>query len=108
MEPRDQHFYVLQDCCITCGVPQAVAPTLVGWRETEGMTQCYWIRQPETPDEVEQAIQIFDQQEVGCHRYAGTDSKIIRRLPPGQCDFPKLGLLDSFLRLVGRWYRDFR
>ncbi|HEY9126263.1 MAG TPA: hypothetical protein VIM62_04010, partial [Acidobacteriaceae bacterium] len=43
-------FYVESGCCISCGVPQAVAPDLVGWIEDEKFLRCYWIKQPETPE----------------------------------------------------------
>src|SRR5262245_53212353 len=104
METLKQDFYVQQGCCVSCGVPQTVAPTLVGWREVPGLTECYWIRQPRTSDELEQAIRIIHEQELGCHRYAGTDPKVVRRLPAAQCDFPSLGLFDSLFR----WFRLFR
>ena len=26
-------FYVEEGCCMSCGVPQSIAPELVGWRE---------------------------------------------------------------------------
>jgi hypothetical protein len=31
-------FYVEDGCCAACGVPQAVAPDLVGWREDGSRT----------------------------------------------------------------------
>ena len=33
-------FYVENGCCTSCGVPQLVAPDLVGWVEEN--THCYW------------------------------------------------------------------
>ena len=108
MESHKGDFYVQQGCCLSCGVPQAVSPTLVGWRDTHNSTDCYWIRQPRTPDELEQAITVIHAQELDCHRYAGTDPKVIRRLPPAQCDFPSVGLFDSLWRRVYGWYQLFR
>ena len=49
-------FYVENRCCVSCGVPQVVAPDLVGW-ENNGGSHCYWKKQPETPDEMRQASQ---------------------------------------------------
>ena len=49
MESRNGDFYVQQGCCLSCGVPQEVAPTLVGWRDNQNSTDCYWIRQRPEP-----------------------------------------------------------
>jgi hypothetical protein len=105
MELGEEDFYVQQGRCLSCGVPQAVAPTLVGWRDTQNSTDCYWIRQPQTPDELEQAIKVIHEQEVDCHRYAGTDPSVIRRLPAAQCDFGSIGLSDSIWRRLHGWYQ---
>jgi hypothetical protein len=79
-------FYLADDgCCAFCGVPQSIAPELVGW-VNEKETRCYWIRQPQTPDEIDRAIKILHTQELGCHRYAGNDPEILKRLPPAECD----------------------
>lgn len=63
LKPAADGFYVDPQCCISCGVPQAVAPDLVGWTNDE-MRQCYWKKQPETEGELKQAFAIFDGQEV--------------------------------------------
>jgi DNA-directed RNA polymerase subunit RPC12/RpoP len=78
-------FYVQPQCCTSCGVPQSVAPDLVGWTN-EAYPQCFWIKQPQTQDELGRAIKIIHSQELGCHRYSGTDQAIIRRLPVEDCD----------------------
>jgi hypothetical protein len=80
-------FYVEDNCCITCGVPQAVAPDLVGWTN-EGMSQCYWKKQPQTQEELRQAFAIFSGQEVGCHRYSGRDPEIQAQIGLENCDHP--------------------
>jgi hypothetical protein len=41
---------------MSCSVPQAIAPELVGWTY-EKSGSCYWIRQAETPDELDRAIE---------------------------------------------------
>jgi hypothetical protein len=79
-------FYVEEGCCVSCGVPQMVAPELVGWTEEESPS-CYWIRQPETADEVNRAIRIIREQDLGCHRYSGNDPAILKRVPREECDF---------------------
>lgn len=78
-------FYVQDACCMSCGVPQAIAPDLVGWTN-ENLTQCYWLKQPQTADELDRAIKIIHTQELGCHRYGGKDPAILRRLPAEDCD----------------------
>lgn len=79
-------FYVREDtCCMSCGVPQAIAPDLVGWTN-ENLTQCYWLKQPQTADELDRAIKIIHTQEFGCHRYSGNDPALLQRLPAEECD----------------------
>ncbi|HKO18067.1 MAG TPA: hypothetical protein VJU82_04195 [Acidobacteriaceae bacterium] len=84
-------FYVESGCCISCGVPQSVAPDLVGWTEEE-LRQCYWKKQPVTAAELEQALKVFEGQELGCHRYAGLNIEIQRRIGISECDHPLLEL----------------
>jgi len=79
-------FYVEEGCCFSCGVPQSIAPELVGWKDEAELLSCYWIRQPSTPEEVDRAIKILHTQEIGCHRYAGKDRAMLKRLPAEQCD----------------------
>ncbi len=71
--------------CVSCGAPHAVAPDLIGWTDLE-MGHCIWKKQPETPEELEQAFSVFDASCVGCHRYAGTDPAIHERIGPEYCD----------------------
>ena len=78
-------FYVEQACCTSCGVPQAIALELVGWRNQNQQLNCYWIKQPETADELDRAIKILHTQELGCHRYSGSDPAILKRCPPEDC-----------------------
>jgi hypothetical protein len=78
-------FYVQPQCCISCGVPQAVAPDLVGWTN-EAYPQCFWMKQPQTAEELDRAVKIIHSQELGCHRYSGTDPAILQRIPAEDCD----------------------
>ena len=78
-------FYIEQGCCMACGVPEAIAPDLVAHDEGQ-YWHCYWKKQPQTPDELDRAVEILHTQELGCHRYGGTDASIIHRLPPECCD----------------------
>lgn len=77
-------FYSENDGCITCGAPQAQAPDLVGWYEVECgdylSSHCIFVRQPETPDEVEQAIRAMDVSCVQNLRYRGINPVILNRL----------------------------
>ena len=81
-------FYVERDQCAGCGVPEAVAPDLI--THIEEPYHCYWKKQPKTDFELEQAFKIFDGQELGCHRYAGTDPKIQARIGVNSCDHPTI------------------
>jgi hypothetical protein len=63
----------------------------VGWVDEEKMNHCRWKKQPSTREELEQAFAIFDGQELGCHRYAGTDPAILQRIGFDSCDFPVNG-----------------
>jgi hypothetical protein len=88
MTPHENHlgdFYLQDTCCTSCGVPQAVAPDLVGWTN-QNPAQCYWIKQPKTADELDRAVKLFHTQELGCHRYSGNDAAILARLPAEDCD----------------------
>jgi hypothetical protein len=80
-------FYVEKGQCLACGVPQVVAPDLVGWTD-EKVQHCFWKKQPETPAELERAIAILEAQELECHRYAGTDPAILKRVSSSYCDYP--------------------
>lgn len=73
--------------CLSCGAPRAVAPQVVGWA-SPSEDHCIWTKRPETPEQLDQAIAVFDVQEVGCHRYAGTDPTILSRISPEYCDRP--------------------
>lgn len=105
-------FYVENACCITCGVPQAVAPDLVGWADEKQKVHCRWKKQPVTYGELQQAFAIFEGQEVGCHRYAGIDPEIQRRVGIENCDHPlpspSKRLAISTRRRLAVWFKDWR
>jgi hypothetical protein len=79
-------FYVEAGCCAACGVPEAVAPDLIGRTDDRYYFHCYWKKQPETADELQRAFAIFDGQELGCHRYRGHDQEIQLRVGYENCD----------------------
>jgi len=86
-------FYVVGNHCISCGAPEAEAPTLVtGCGSQEG---CYVFKQPETPEEVSAAIRAMFVSCIEVYRYGGTDPEIRRRLAElghaDLCDHPLEG-----------------
>jgi hypothetical protein len=82
-------FYVENGQCLACGVPHVVAPDLVGWAD-EKLPHCIWRKQPQTRDEYERAVKVLEGQELDCHRYAGNDPAILRRLSRNCCDYPEV------------------
>lgn len=80
-------FYVIHGECLSCGAPHAVAPDLIGWAD-DAMSHCVWKKQPETPDEWDQAFAAFEASEIGCYRYAGTDPAVAERIGFEFCDHP--------------------
>lgn len=89
-------FYIVDQCCITCGVMHDVAPDLLAWHNYEpderGYVQshCYVARQPETPDEFAQMVEAMEVMDVNCLRYAGEDPELLQRIvgigERDQCD----------------------
>ena len=72
-------FYVEAGKCLRCCMPHGEAPGLMN-DASVAFRECYFRRQPETVEEVEQAIRAVWVSEVGCLRYGGRDAGIIRRL----------------------------
>ena len=81
-------FYVEQEGCTLCGSPEFEAHGLMG-RSDEG---CYFIRQPQTKEEIEYAINSVAVSCISIVRYAGTDQRIIKKLHDlgsgDECDNP--------------------
>ncbi len=71
-------FYTTGDC-MACGAPEAEAPELLAPLEADNF-QTYFLRQPQTPEEVEHACSAIQVCCVEALRYGGTDASIIRRL----------------------------
>jgi hypothetical protein len=70
-------FYVEKGCCISCQAPYNEAPELMSHDEDGG--HCFFRRQPEAPEEVEQAIRACCMSCVSAARYSGDDPEILRR-----------------------------
>ncbi|WP_282081574.1 ferredoxin [Aquimarina algiphila] len=73
-------FYVTKDECITCGAPEAEAPDIIEHSKKDEYGQCFFKKQPETENEIDQAIKAIMVSCVGALRYGGNDPQIIRRL----------------------------
>jgi len=74
--------------CLACGAPEAAAPTLFAPFD-ETYTDTYFVRQPATPEETEQAIMSVRVCCLSAVRYGGTDREIIAKLgnDPDVCDY---------------------
>ena len=86
-ESASGDFYVVNHECVSCGMPHAVAPEFMGWVD-DRLSRCIWKRQPQTPKEIENAIDVVLASCVECHRYAGNDEQVIARLGWKYCDSP--------------------
>ncbi|MDQ2800503.1 MAG: ferredoxin [Armatimonadota bacterium] len=87
-------FYVEGGLCLHCCLPEAEAPELIGVEyEGDYLTNgCFFKKQPETPEELDQAIDAMSVNCVATLRYGGEDLAILRRLNElglrSQCDYP--------------------
>ena len=85
-------FYVKRDYCITCCLPEAEAPELVGFTDSLPLREShrYFARQPATPAETDSAIAAVCVCCCGALRYRGKDAGILSRLEQAgyrdQCD----------------------
>jgi hypothetical protein len=86
-------FYTLGDItqdgtwcgrCLSCNVPEEEAPTLLA-ALTDTNSDTYFLRQPETDEEIEQACNAIDVCCVDALRYGGQDPKILARLHKTDC-----------------------
>lgn len=79
-------FYVKNKLCICCDAPRCEAPELIAYDEN---MHCYFIRQLQTKEETEQAINAVLSSCVEALHYAGNDPYVLERLKeqPQSCDF---------------------
>lgn len=69
-------FYVEPDCCLLCGVPEAIAPEIFH----TGEKHCVVKRQPKSQDEIDRTIRAMASSEVDCIRYQGRDPVMLTRI----------------------------
>src|SRR5688500_13720448 len=81
-------FYVVARVCLRCCLPHGKAPELMDDPESTG--DCYFRRQPRTPEEVDHAINAICVSDLCALRYGGSDEAIISKLrqrhAAAQCD----------------------
>ena len=65
--------------CTACGAPEAEAPDLLAPLTNENY-ETYFVRQPDTPEEIERACRAIEVCCLSALRYGGTDAAVIRRL----------------------------
>jgi hypothetical protein len=82
MRERSADFYIIEELCLTCRVPEAVAPTLIGFHDDAdaGKSHCYLKKQPSNAREVELAVKAVELCCCGAYGYRGTDPAVRRKL----------------------------
>jgi hypothetical protein len=70
--------------CLSCGTPEHEAPTLLA-PLTDENSDTYFLRQPETEEEIERACWAIKVCCVDALRYGGKDPKILMRLRGMNC-----------------------
>jgi hypothetical protein len=80
-------FYVVENECMICGAPAVVAPDLIRHREGSKYSQsCYFIKQPSTAAEVDQAIAATEASCCNAVRYRGKDPVLLVRISSASVD----------------------
>lgn len=109
-------FYILGDIsedgtwygqCLSCEVPEAEAPTLLAPLK-DGNSDTYFVRQPETDDEIEQACSAIEVCCVDALRYGGKDPKILARLRRTDCcdhQISTLAVIPPRTAIKRRWWQ---
>lgn len=69
-------FYVVDDCCIKCGMLERVAPQLFKL----GDSHCFMLRQPKSTGDFDKAVHAMWAADANCVRYRGRDMNFLRRL----------------------------
>lgn len=71
-------FYVEEDCCLRCDLPQSIAPEL--FASFDELELCFVKKQPRTTEELDRMIEVMTAQTAGCVRYRGRDEVTIQRI----------------------------
>lgn len=77
-------FYTTGEC-MACETPEQLAPGCLA-PLIDGNADTYFLRQPQTLDEIEHVCRAAESCCVEAIRYRGADPAIRRRLPTGICD----------------------
>lgn len=87
-------FYTIKDACLDCALPEMEAPTLLCQDPDKNDT--FFVKQPETEEEIKQACEAIKVCCVNALRYGGKDPEIITQLnnDPECCDFNLEGKLN--------------
>jgi len=78
-------FYTDGDC-MACDLPETEAPSLLA-ELNENNYDTYFVKQPETKEEIEQAIDACKICCVNALRYGGKDREILKKLGEEYCDY---------------------
>lgn len=93
--------------CLSCDTPEREAPTLLA-PLTDGNSDTYFVRQPETDAEIEQACWAIEVCCVDALRYGGKDPKILARLRRTDCcdhQFPTSSVNLKGVQIKRHWWR---
>lgn len=106
----DGDFYTIEGGCLACMLPEGEAPTLLNDDKDE--CDIFFVKQPQTKEEVEQACSAIDVCCTEALRYGGKNKEIIKRLGnnPAYCDYNLEGKLNNIYPTFysnGKWYLRF-
>lgn len=92
--------------CLSCMLPQAEAPDLLAPINDDN-SDTYFIRQPQTEEEIERACEAAEVCCVSAIRYGGKNRKIIERLGPEYCDYEVLRNEETRIRKLPKkkWWQ---
>ena len=82
-EERGGDFYTSCADCLVCDMPHIVAPDLMAYiahPDGTGHSHCVFTRVPQSPEDVERAIDAMCEAETCGIRYGGVDPEILRRI----------------------------
>ena len=81
--------------CLACELPEMEAPELLA-PLTGNNYDTYFVKQPETKEELDKAISACEVCCVSALRYGGKDKEILNRLDSDCCDYK----IDSFNNII--------